>query len=75
METPLTSSCDSTILQSSNARSVDASASVPQWVREYPMPDQLHKYLMERRRALLAEVAEIERILNVKPRVVRSTEL
>jgi len=54
---------------------VDASASVPQWVREYPMPDQLHKYLMERRRALLAEVAEIERILNVKPRVVRSTEL
>jgi len=73
MEFPLTNGTDSVIL-ASNARSLDAP--LPQWVREYPVPKELEKYLMERRRALLSEVAEIERILNLKPRpITRGHEL
>lgn len=59
-----------------NARSSALSVDVPRWVREYPVPEQLHDYLFKRRQALLLEVAEIERILNIPPRrAVRSGEL
>lgn len=71
---PLTTERDSTILPS-NARSVGA-PDVPQWVREYPVPHELHEYLLKRRQALLMEVADIERILNLPPRrVMRATDI
>jgi hypothetical protein len=60
-----------------NARSMSSvSGDVPKWVRDYPVPEQLHDYLFKRRQALLLEVAEIEKILNIAPRkAVRNYEL
>lgn len=61
-----------------NARSISAlhEGDVPHWIREYPIPEQLHLYLLRRRQALLLEVSEIERLLNIAPRkVLRHPEL